>query len=170
MNKLKEYVEKCRDKKEQWLILLLAGLLLLVIAIPVSDKEKTKNANETESLTIQTAKEDYIMKMERRLKEVLETVHGVGQVSVMITVSESAEKVIEKDEEVSEKDRKEISVYYEESGKETPYVKKEISPEVEGVLVVAEGGDNPVVIESITSAVQALFGIETHKIKVMKHN
>ena len=38
------------------------------------------------------------------------------------------------------------------------------------VIVIAEGGDNPVVIENITEAVQALFGVDTHKIKVMKRS
>ncbi|MGN0422485.1 MAG: stage III sporulation protein AG, partial [Lachnospiraceae bacterium] len=38
----------------------------------------------------------------------------------------------------------------------------------EGVVVLAEGGDNAVVKQNITEAVQALFGIDTHKIRVMK--
>ena len=45
-----------------------------------------------------------------------------------------------------------------------------MEPEVLGVLVVAKGGDNPVTVREITEAVQALFGIEVHKIKVMKMN
>ena len=39
-----------------------------------------------------------------------------------------------------------------------------------GVLVVAQGGDNPVVIKDIQEAVQVLFQVEAHKIKVMKMN
>ena len=50
-------------------------------------------------------------------------------------------------------------------GAHTPYVRKEIRPQVEGVLISAEGGDHAVVRKEITEAVQALFGIETHKIK-----
>ena len=64
----------------------------------------------------------------------------------------------------------ETAVYANGNGEETPYVKQELSPRIEGVLVIAEGGDNAVVIENITEAVQALFGVDTHKIKVMKHN
>ena len=40
--------------------------------------------------------------------------------------------------------------------------------EVEGVVVIADGGDNAVVAQNITEAVQALFGVEAHKIKIMK--
>ena len=47
---------------------------------------------------------------------------------------------------------------------------KELTPEVAGVIVIAEGGDDPVAVENIIEAVQALFEIYTHKIKVMKRN
>lgn len=43
-------------------------------------------------------------------------------------------------------------------------------PQVTGVLVAAKGGDNPVVVQNIREAVEALFQVEPHKIKVMKMN
>ncbi|MFR1159532.1 MAG: hypothetical protein ACLSD7_11495 [Coprococcus phoceensis] len=55
-------------------------------------------------------------------------------------------------------------------GEQTPYVTKEVNPKVEGVVVIAEGGGNAVVIKNITEAIQALFDVDTHKIKVMKRN
>ncbi|MGN0307750.1 MAG: stage III sporulation protein AG, partial [Lachnospiraceae bacterium] len=55
-----------------------------------------------------------------------------------------------------------------ETGEQVPYVVKEVSPLVEGVSVVAEGGGNAVVQKNITEVIQALFGIEVHKIKVVK--
>ena len=53
-------------------------------------------------------------------------------------------------------------------GTQTPYVSKENAPEVEGILVIADGGGNAVVAKNLTEAVQALFGVEEHKIKIMK--
>ena len=41
---------------------------------------------------------------------------------------------------------------------------------VEGVAIVAEGGDNAVVVRNITEVVQALFNVASHKIKVIKGN
>lgn len=41
---------------------------------------------------------------------------------------------------------------------------------VEGVAIVAEGGDNAVVVRNITEVVQALFNVDSHKIKVIKGN
>ncbi len=45
---------------------------------------------------------------------------------------------------------------------------KELTPRVEGVVVVAGGGDDAVVVKNITESVQALFGIDTHKIRIVK--
>ena len=43
-----------------------------------------------------------------------------------------------------------------------------ILPEIEGVLVVAEGGDSPRIVSDISDAVKALFQVEAHRIKVIK--
>ena len=50
----------------------------------------------------------------------------------------------------------------------SPYVIQEKEPELEGVVVVCDGGDDAGVKREITDAVSALFQIESHKIKVMK--
>ena len=49
-----------------------------------------------------------------------------------------------------------------------PYIVKTLQPDVEGVLVVAEGADDSIVKKNISEAVQVLFGIDVHRIKVAK--
>ncbi|MGO5052197.1 hypothetical protein ACTQ6A_06710 [Lachnospiraceae bacterium LCP25S3_G4] len=39
---------------------------------------------------------------------------------------------------------------------------------VSGIVVVTQNGDNAVVKQNITEAIQALFDVDTHKIKIMK--
>ncbi len=41
---------------------------------------------------------------------------------------------------------------------------------VEGVAVIAEGGGNSVVKQNIIEVIQALFPVDSHKIKVIKAN
>ena len=41
---------------------------------------------------------------------------------------------------------------------------------VEGVAIFAEGGDDAVTVRNITEVVQALFHVDSHKIKVIKGN
>lgn len=173
-------------KKNQLMLTLLVGILLIVIAMPVK-KTKTKDV-PVEAGTEKSYEDEYEEAVERKLEEVLREVEGVGNVKVMVTFQSSSEKIIEKDQAtnsqtVTESDKQggkretkeaqdnEATVYNSTSGGEqTPYVTKEVNPKVEGVVVIAEGGGNAVVIKNITEAIQALFDVDTHKIKVMKRN
>ena len=47
---------------------------------------------------------------------------------------------------------------------------KQNLPAIEGVLIVAEGGGSQAVATNISEAVEALFGLEVHKIKVVEMN
>lgn len=185
-------------RKDQLLILLLSGVLLMVIALPVEKKQKSsssasgsnagmeRNINEKFSGTDEEA---YTAYLEERLDQTLSQIEGAGEVKVMITLKSSTEKVLDKDTEsnqetVTEEDsqggtrqsskasKKESTVYGNESGSSqennSPYVSKELSPRIEGVVVIADGGGNAVVKENISSAVQALFDLEPHKIRIMK--
>ncbi len=177
--------------KDQLLILLLSGILLVVIAIPTDGGKKKappdSGGDPAEELKTATGQEpdSYEKRQEERLKEALEKVEGVGEVEVMITLKSSWEKIVEKDRpsssqtveeadagggtrQTQEVSRSETTVYREESGERTPYVVKELEPEVEGVIVIARGGGNASVKQNILEAVQALFPVEAHKIKIMK--
>lgn len=183
-------------KKDRLIILLLGGILLLVIALPVSGDKDEKSGKETiisEGMSQKAAKEteaeDYASYLESKLEDTLSRVKGVGKVKVMVTLEASAERIVEKDvnsesESVQETDSQGGSrsttnrsssqtTVYEGDGNTssgTPYITKELTPVVGGIVIIAQGGDDPVTVKNITEAVQALFEIDTHKIKVMKSN
>ncbi|MCD8365964.1 MAG: stage III sporulation protein AG [Clostridiales bacterium] len=168
-------------KKDQWLILFLAGILLLVIAIPTNcggstDEEETAEASD---LSADRVYDEYEEELEAQLEDVLSKMEGVGAVKVMITFRDSGEAVVEKDvsytqeetvsgEDNSSNSKTESSEETIYDGDEEPFVSREILPSVSGVLVVAEGGENLTVVADISEAVEALFGLEAHKIKVVK--
>ena len=178
-------------KKNQLLLILLAGILLLVIVFPVPEQsgsspdQKTEDTEQVLSSDIRDNGE-YEKYLEEKTARVLEDVEGVGEVTVMITLKSDGQKIIEKDQSSSSQSTDEedsgggtrsvedqssdkTSIYEQAAdGTSTPYVSKELAPEVEGVVVIADGGDNAVVAQNITEAVQALFGVEAHKIKIMK--
>lgn len=185
--------QKKLPKKDSLVILLLCGVLLLVIAIPVSQGGENEEEGTVEERGDQVSsgieEENYANYLEERLEDTLSRVSGVGKVKVMVTLESTSEKVIEKDhqtesENVTEEDSQggirstvrnssDITTVYSEGDQntgQTPYITKELSPKVEGVVVIAEGGNEGVVVQNITEAVQALFGVDTHKIKVMKLN
>ena len=139
-------------KKNQLMLTLLVGILLIVIAMPVK-KTKTKDV-PVEAGTENSYEDEYEEAVERTNSQ---------------TVTESDKQGGKR--ETKEAQDSEATVYNSTSGGEqTPYVTKEVNPKVEGVVVIAEGGGNAVVIKNITEAIQALFDVDTHKIKVMKRN
>jgi len=164
-NKIRQLVGS--GKKNQWLVFLLVGLILLVAGIPMEEKETS-----VETVFLENEKnKDKAEQLEERLEKVLNQVEGVGRTSVLITLKSDGKKLVEKDLSTQENTREENTVYQkEQNGEESPYVTEETAPEISGVLVVAEGGGSGVIAAEITEAVQALFGIEAHKIKVMKMN
>ena len=182
--------------KENMAIMALLGILLMVIAIPVKKTETQKDQTaapenkSTASGTQETEEEDntggYAGELEERLESLLASMEGVGNVKVMVTLDSSREQVVEKDipstmdttketdstggsRDVINSRQEETTVYVTESaGNNTPYVSKIREPSIEGVTVVAQGGGNAVIQKNITEVIQALFGIEAHKIKVVK--
>ena len=107
--------EKWKINKQQILICLCIGILLIVIAVPT--KETSPAAKQGNDL-------------ETRLEQILSQIEEIGEVHVMITVDEDEQ--------------------------------------VQGIAVSAQAGDRAVVAKEIVEVVQALFDIETHKIKVIK--
>lgn len=166
-------------------IMIIAGIVLVIFSMP-SDNNKKQPAPVTGEVEDKSGKDTYVDDMEARLKEALSKVSGIGNIDVMITVKGSKEMIINKDtpvdqEEITEEDsgggkrnssklsKKEETVLITDSnGKNVPYVIKEIEPEISGVVVIAEGGDNEKVISEITEAVEVLFSVPVHRIKVMK--
>lgn len=182
--------------KENMAILALLGILLMVIALPVKKTENAGDEtglSDTGSDTMKTSeteKDDgdgsYTQEVENRLEALLSSMDGVGEVKVMVTLSSSMEQVVEKDvpysmdttketdsaggsRDVVNSKQEETTVYVtDQAGNKTPYISKTLEPAIEGVTVVAQGGGNAVVQKNITDVIQALFGVEAHKIKVVK--
>lgn len=172
-------------KKEHIIVCILVGVLLVIIALPVKDSKSTSKTKEVTKSETQVPKETR-NQLEERLEEALRQVQGVGDVSVVITYETNGERVVEKDisqdtsstdsqgqeggkDNVTSKSTKEETIFEKDgSGNEVPYVISEKQPMIRGVLVVAKGADQPVIVQNIQEAVRALFQVEPHKIKVMK--
>ena len=188
-------IRRFLDNRNNLLILVLVGILLMVIAIPVDTKKSGKEEENKGQITGVTQKENLgeegdeglwtdTKETEKRLNEILSKVDHAGKVEVMITYSSSEELVVEKDypsyrkqitSEENGKTQNEHQYEYKEStvyttnGEYTvPYVKKTFAPKVEGVLIVAEGAGNGTVNKNLTEAAQVLLGIEAHQVKVIK--
>lgn len=218
ISKFKSGTEK--KKRDQWIALFAAGLLLLLFSasgpgksasgkgdLPVSGEvlEKTDRtgANDNdrgretgggndgsgreqeEKDAEASALSAYEKQLEERVKELLRMTEGVGEADVMIVLKSSGEKIIHEDQKrrrasseeadsaggtrktVDEEAEKSV-VFVENGSEKAPIVEKELRPAVEGVVISAQGGGNASVKTEISEAMQALFNIPAHKIKVLK--
>lgn len=180
------------DKKEKIVIFFLLGVFFLLIATPVSDltgnrkmqkSTKTGTSQQTQQKKIQE-KDAYITALENKLEQTIEGMEGAGKVDVMITLKDNGEKILDKnqpyesEEETNTEENKESkknriqnnqeTVLVETEGNTEPIIVRELYPDIEGVVVVCEGGDNSALTVKIKEAVQALFSIDAHKIVVCK--
>ena len=145
-------------------------------------KESDVTSEEASEQIALDAMEQYNKKIEKELCELLRKVDGVGDVQVMITLASSEERVtLQNDSATTEstgedgtgsKRQKESatteSVLVRKDGQDTPYLVQILTPEIEGVVVVASGADSGQTDTEIIAAVQALFPVQAHKIRVMK--
>lgn len=178
------------------IIIFIAGILIIVLSFPsifgkktaTNDSQQDNNTivgqNDTNTTSYDT--NTYITEMENKLKNILRKVSGIGEVEVMITIKASKEQVTLKDSPNTQESLNEVdgeggsrtnnSVKREEStvlvttedGNSEPYIIQELEPDVEGIVVIAEGGDDVRVIYDIVEAAEVLFDVPAHKVKVMK--
>lgn len=186
---MKEQIKKILEKrkmtgKEITIVLVLIGIIFAVLSAPTRESSEEETEPVLTAENTETSREIYEGQLEERLENILSQMDGVGRVEVMITMESSTKEVIEKDftaeqnyaesnenlQGDSSVKKEETTVYADTEEGSIPYVVQEIYPQVEGVLVVAEGGDDSCVNLAITDAIQALFGIDVHKIKIVKMN
>lgn len=173
--------------KDKILIIIMVGILFIVISLPTksSNSSSSSNAAITTSNTNTVNTTDYEENLEKKIESLLTEVQGVGKVKVMVTLKASSEKILVSEDTFSDKTVKAtdsdggVSESLEKSGAQKyvtsdtgngnqPYVSQEKAPEVEGVMVIAEGGSDSMVVANITNAIAALLAVPVHKIQVLK--
>lgn len=162
----------------------------MILAIPVEkgrQEELREKVSTEEKVDSAVERGDYTTELEIRLENALSKIEGAGLVEVMITLEDSGESVVEKDDTKDNVDLQEMdsaggsrheinrqieetTIYKEENNEKIPFVGKEKTPKIAGILVVAQGGENTVVKQNISEAVMALFQIDVNRIKVVKMN
>lgn len=176
-----------KTKKEpgvkEWAIILAAGALLLLLSVPDLFRKEKEETVDTAASVHQSEKqtEEYAECMERKLEELLLGIDGVTSAKVVITVNSTMEKVVLQDtttdtENLEEQDGEGgMRTSGKSSGEkktvlagDAPYLTKELTPEVEGVVAVISGADSAKVL-AITEAVQALFDVPAHKVKIINN-
>lgn len=176
-----------KDRKNLYniIVAIFLGIMLIIISgdfLKNDDKVQTEISNDLIAYNNTSSNNDsYEEQLETRLKKVLSEVQGVGKVEVMVTTESSKEIVTKSDVSSNTSITKETSSNGDERNSQSntyedntvkinndePLILKELSPKVLGVLIVAEGGNNIEVKNSLIKATDALLNVGTHKIEVL---
>ena len=158
--------------------------IVLIMAGGLFNKNDSESVTETVDSEMQTY--DYTLDIESKTEELLSMVDGAGRVQVMITFASEGETVYaeekkkstsQMDENAEIGDNRKTDSQTEENtivmsnngdGSTSPVVIKENSAEAAGIVIIAEGGDDVVVKDSLIRAAQALFDVPANKIAVFK--
>ena len=137
---MKNLLTKLKNDKNLIRIIYIIGLLGIAL-IFISSFFDSDNINSSFSGNI----EDYRSTEETRIENMVESIEGVGDARVMITMENSAEQV-----------------YSDKS------VVKEIEPTVRGVMIVCKGADNPSIKETVLESVTKALNISCDKVCIAK--
>lgn len=97
--------------------------------------------------------------LEQRLEQALSLMEGVGKVHVLIMTSNAETKLSGQYSTYDFSGNIPNSLFYEGDSEAAHII---------GILVVAEGADNPLTVSNIKEACESLFQLEPHKIRIMK--
>mgnify|MGYP002655978123 CR=1 FL=1 len=157
-------------------------------AVPASKKtpseeqavfKPSSSGKSKDSILIEDVEQEY----ENQLKEILETIIGVEDVSIVVNVDATSLKVFEKNKSnksttteetdkaggvrsVTDQTREEEIVMIKNGNEETPVVVQTKKPEIRGVLVVAQGVDNVQIKKTIIEAITRVLDVPSHRVAV----
>jgi stage III sporulation protein AG len=189
--KIKDLKEKYIKKNSNVLIFIVFGIILIIGGSQFIEKDKIELENDNtveEVVAVNSDNEvtDYERQMEEKVEKILSQIEGAGNVAVMMTY-ESGEEIIpafnsnnsetvteEKDDRggvrniATKEDDDEIIVIKGGEGIEEPIILKKLKPKLVGIVVAAEGANNPKVKLNIQEAMKALFNLQSNRIVVLQ--
>ena len=165
---MKKLNELFSGKNTTVIFILIFLLGLLLVLLPTKENEKKTH---TES-PLRFDEEEYEKNLEKRLREILEEIDGVGDVSVMITLEGSATYSYATDvtQDVSEKgnSKRESTVVLSTGTSSTKeaVISGYTLPKVKGAAVVCSRELSATLKAKVLEAVSASLGITSAKISV----
>lgn len=133
-------LKKLLDNPKTMKIVTLSGVVAIVLIFLSSYIDVSSFSRNVNS-------EEYCAKLEENLLSVVTQIEGVGNAKIFLTMDNDGE-----------------NVYLNNSDTKT----QSITPLVRGVVIVCDGGDDPVVVSRVMSAVTKSLDISTNKVCVTK--
>ncbi len=165
---------KAKLGRHKTTLLVVIGLLGMGCILLSELTAKEDSSPKIQPIAAENPETDYEKQLEARLTEMLSSMHGVGTVSVMITVKGSTEQIFA--EEVKESagehsnQTEHAPVITKQDGDESALIRKTEYPDIHGVAILCTGGNNAVIREQVCNAVSTILGIPVSHIYVGTHS
>ncbi|MGD8402007.1 MAG: hypothetical protein PVH64_13945 [Bacillota bacterium] len=183
---LKSFFGKFGNKQiSNWFLLgiIALGLIFLI----GGERKEVKDARTPESLSNQTGSDPEAareptaeIQLEQEITRILSRIVGVGSVQVDISLKTTRRNLWERQTRVSKRvsqQNKELNTEESSSdelvfaknreGSDTPILKAELAPEIQGVLVVATGARDSGVKRLLTETVMTVLDLPAHRVMVI---
>ncbi len=166
------------DRRARWIVVLgITGILLIFFSQFLGGGKEQSPAES--GVTRDSAV--YIEELRRELSGILSKISGAGKTEVMVTLQNDGETLFAKEERVeldstqsagtnlSEREsRDETYVMVDGADGRSALVRTRMEPVIKGVVVVCEGGDDPVTVSRIMDAVTTALAVSSAKVCITK--
>lgn len=146
MEKKKHGLSEIFENEKVRRIIIIVGIVAIAL-IFLSSVTDFDNMKQSEDDTIYSV-EEYRAALQDSVAQMLESIEGVGEAKVLITMENSTE-----------------SVY---TGNSSDTKTKEIEPKIRGAVIACQGGGNPVTAQKVLEAVTKALDISSSKVCISK--
>lgn len=183
VEKIKKLFAGGKEKDKRVKLILIIGLaaILLILASDFSKSCDDKNDESQIKNTTASGYDEYAQMLENRLIDIVTSINGAGRARVMVTLQNGVEYVYASEDKIShntsesaagsggesresrEDSESSYIIIDTENGQEA-LICTQLMPSVQGVVIVCEGANDPIVVEQITNAVTTALGISPKRV------
>lgn len=179
------FYKLAENKKAQMILALILLLLAIRMFIPANPPVDQAVVTSGQNVADKFASVgEYKLSLERQLALALSQMHGVGQVTVMLTLEATFDRQLAVNVEqttrtTEDRDGTGGSVVSQEKtlssqpvmsrtgGSDSVVATTELMPRIKGVLVIASGAQDARIQEALTRAAQTILSLPAHKVQVL---
>lgn len=179
MNEITERLTKRLRSPKALIIIGFVGILLIFLSTLGKDSQSETPDTATEEISV----EQYRLSLEKDITEMVRTITGSRKVTVVVTLDssirysyadikeESSKEETLKENKTSDSELKSgyITVKTADGGEKALIVTTQM-PEIRGVAVVCQGGDDEALKEKIKNAVTSALNITSQRVYICGRN
>lgn len=168
----KQKIKKLGFLNNKKILIAVAVVLSLVLILLFFKSSGSGTTQTKKQINNAETYDEYVDYTEKRIKNIISSIKGVGEVKVIISTNNSPEIVYAKDlqkKDISDTEYLvEESVVYEKDGsRSSGLIVYKKYPKIDGILVVAGGANDEKIRIMIINALSTVFDVEISKIEVL---